>query len=120
MQTNKPVNELIEAIRRWREDNGYSFRAVSEKCGVNLATVYRIFDPHLSHSKVGSGIKRICEIAKISLIRGATSTELPVVLSDALLTVWDGTEDHARRLAVAISAIGNLDRGQLSSARGKQ
>ena len=120
MQRQKTPAELVGALRKWHALSGYSYEEIAVKSDVDLSTVYRIFDENAVPEKRGSGIKKICKIAKISLEAPPPSGRLPKVLNEALLAVWDGSNGHAQRLATAITAIGKLDRRQLSSGREKR
>lgn len=120
MQSHKSPTELVAALQEWQAVTGHSYKEIARKAKVDLSTVYRVLSEEASPEKAGSGIKKLCKIAKISLYTSAPPGQLPKTLTDALLTVWDGSTGHAKRLATAIVAIGNLERSQLSSRREKQ
>lgn len=117
MQSHKTPAELVAALQEWHAATGLPYKEIARRAKVNLSTVYRVLSEAAAPEKAGSGIKKLCKTAKISLYASAPPEQLPKTLTDALLTVWDGSAGHAKRLATAIVAIGNLEKGQLSSRR---
>jgi hypothetical protein len=114
MQSRRPISEVITELREWQHEHGWSHAKVALKSKVNLSTVYRILDEEAVPVRYGSALKRICKIAKVSIYRQA-SGEVPAEVRSAVLETWDGSAEHARRLAVAIRVIGDLVRVAVSS-----
>ena len=65
--------------------------------------------------RYGSALKAVCNFANISIQGVAAGGEVPVVVRDAVLRTWDGSTEHANRLASAITAVGELIRQAVSS-----
>ncbi|WP_185825020.1 hypothetical protein [Xanthomonas sp. SI] len=54
--------------------------------------------------KVSRTMRQLCEYADVDAYEGATDPSESKVLMEALATVWDGTEAHAKRLAKLLFA----------------
>lgn len=103
-------------LRLWRDDVGLSYGEIAIKAKVNASSVYRVFDGSLERRQYGPALRSICKIAKIEIEQGAArSGDVPPLIRDAVMRTWDGTDEHAGRLAAAISAVGALIRQALSS-----
>jgi transcriptional regulator with XRE-family HTH domain len=107
MQMRRPIDEVIAELRTWRKKSGLSYAQIADLSGVNLSTIYRQFDSPSARLRYGSALKRVCKIAKISLDVQAPEG-VPSVVRRAVLETWDGTPEHALRLAKVIKAVGEL------------
>lgn len=108
MQGKKPLALLVGELEEWRRSTGRSHAQIAAEAGVSPSSVYRIFNGDTARAKYGPALRAICEIASIS-IGGTPATEpVPSAVRDAVFECWDGTEEHAVRLAKAIKALGEL------------
>jgi hypothetical protein len=65
--------------------------------------------------RYGKAVKQVCKFASIPLDSTQAASEVPDVVRDAVLQTWDGSAEHANRLAAAITVVGGLIRQAVSS-----
>lgn len=77
--------------------------------------MYRLFNDDGGRSRYGSALKAVCKFANVSIHGHSSAAEVPPVVREAVLRTWDGTAEHANRLASVITAVGELIRQAVSS-----
>ncbi len=115
MQGRRPINEVVSELKSWQQERRISFEDIAVGAGVDLSSVYRLFGDAVLRKRYGKAVKRICKFANVSLDGTQSASEVPAVVRDAVLRTWDGSAEHANRLATAITAIGDLIRQAVSS-----
>jgi hypothetical protein len=107
MQRRRPLPDILQELNKWRIASGRSHREIATRAGVNLSTVYRVFNAQSATLRYGAGLRRICELANVA-IDEVTDGRLPAEIRRAALDCWNGTPEHAIRIAKAIRALGEL------------
>ena len=115
MQSRRPVAEVVAELRSWRHATGIAYGEIAYGAKVNLSSVYRLFNDYEGRTRYGSALKAVCKFAAISMGGRRSPAEVPPVVRDAVLRTWDGTAEHANRLASAITAVGELIRQAVTS-----
>lgn len=105
----------MSELRSWQQERGIAYGDIARCTGVDLSSVYRLFGDGEPRRRYGKALKLVCKFANISLIGAPTASEVPPVVRDAVLRTWDGSAEHANRLATAITAVGDLIRQAVSS-----
>lgn len=112
----RPVQEVVLELRLWFGEAGLAYANIADKAKVDLSSVYRVLDPDFSPKQYGSALKAICKIAKIEVEQGnLVGREMPEKIRVAVMRTWDGSDEHAGKLAAAIVAVGGLIRQAMSS-----
>ena len=115
MQSRRPIAEVVSELRSWQQERGIAYDEIARGAGIDLSSVYRLFGDGEPRKRYGKALKLVCNFANISLIGAPSSNEVPAVVRDAVLRTWDGSAEHANRLATAITAVGELIRQAVSS-----
>jgi hypothetical protein len=115
MQSRRPIAEVVSELRSWQQERGLAYDEIAKGAGVDLSSVYRLFGDNEPRRRYGKALKLVCNFANISIHGTAAASEVPTVVRDAVLRTWDGSAEHANRLATAITAVGDLIRQAVSS-----
>jgi hypothetical protein len=115
MQSRRPIAEVVSELRSWQQERGIAYEEIAFGAGVDLSSVYRLFGDGEPRKRYGKAVKQICKFANIRLNSAQAASEVPAVVRDAVLRTWDGSDEHANRLATAITAVGDLIRQAVSS-----
>jgi hypothetical protein len=115
MQSRRPIIEVVSELRSWQQERGLAYDEIAKRSGVDLSSVYRLFNDNEPRKRYGKALKLVCKFANISIDGAAVVGEVPPVVRDAVLRTWDGSAEHANRLASAITAVGELIRQAVSS-----
>lgn len=115
MQSRRPIAEVVSELRSWQQERGLAYDEIAKGSGIDLSSVYRLFGDNEPRRRYGKALKLVCKFANISIHRAAVGGEVPPVVRDAVLRTWDGSAEHAKRLASAITAVGELIRQAVSS-----
>jgi hypothetical protein len=115
MRNRRPIAEVVSELRSWQQERGIAYEDLAFGAGVDLSSVYRLFGDGEPRKRYGRAVKKICKFANVSLIGTQASSEVPAVVRDAVLRTWDGSAEHANRLATAITAVGDLIRQAVAS-----
>lgn len=115
MQSYRPITDVMSELRSWQQEHGFAYDEIARCSGVNLSSIYRLFSDDRPRQRYGKALKRVCKFANISIRRVAGVSEVPPVVREAVLRTWDGSAEHANRLATAITAVGELIRQAVSS-----
>lgn len=116
MKRTKPLPQIIAELRRFFADVGLSSSAaISRATGVNQSQVYRnLFDSPKRFTKTHF---HLCKYANIDVMVEAADPRSSEILMGALASIWDGTDNHARRLAELLFAHSRAGMGK--SLKGK-
>ena len=115
MQTRRPITDVVSELRSWQQERGLAYAEIARGAGVDLSSIYRLFRDDEPRRRYGKALKLICKFANISMTVTPTAREVPPIVRDAVLRTWDGSTEHANRLASAIEAVGELIRQAVSS-----
>ena len=115
MQRRRPIADVVSELRSWQQEGGFAYDEVARQAGVDLSSIYRLFGDDEPRKRYGKALKQVCKFANISLYGAAGASDVPPVVRDAVLRTWDGSAEHAIRLATAITVVGELIRQAVSS-----
>ena len=115
MQSRRPITEVVLELRSWQQGRGTAYEEIAEGAGIDLSSVYRLFNEGGERKRYGKALKLVCKFANISIEGTRAASEVPAVVREAVLRTWDGSAEHANRLASAITAVGELIRQAVSS-----
>lgn len=115
MRSRRPIEDVIAELRAWQRTAGLSHEEIANGAEVDISSVYRLFADDQDRSRYGSALKAVCKFAKIAIAGHQRATDVPPVVREAVLRTWDGSAEHANRLASAITAVGELIRQAVSS-----
>jgi hypothetical protein len=115
MRSRRPIEEVVAELRAWHRTAGLSHEEIANGAGVDISSVYRLFGDDQHRSRYGSALKAVCKFAEIATAGHRQAADVPLVVREAVLRTWDGTAEHANRLASAITAVGELIRQAVSS-----
>lgn len=115
MQSRRPIAEVVSELRSWQQDRGIAYEDIALGSGVDLSSVYRLFSDGEPRKRYGKAVKQVCKFANIPLNCTQAASEVPAVVRDAVLRTWDGSAEHANRLATAIMVVGSLIRQAVPS-----
>lgn len=115
MQSRRPIAEVVSDLRSWQQERGIAYEDIAQGSGVDLSSVYRLFGDGEPRKRYGKAVKQVCKFANIPLNSNQAASEVPAVVRDAVLRTWDGSAEHANRLATAITVVGGLIRQAVSS-----
>jgi len=107
MQT-RPIGAVMGELREWQSQSGLSFPDIAGNTGIHLSTIYRILSADRRPVRYGKALKVICKFANITIYARSSEAEVPADVRAAVLKTWDRSPEHARRLAAAVSALGEL------------
>lgn len=100
------LQEIRTFIKEGYERGKFTQSSLAARADVSQASVSRILN-HEERGRLGTAVKRLCKYAGVPLYSGeveAGRIDLQAALEDA----WDGTPEHAMKLARIIRAIGPL------------
>ena len=115
MQSRRPIEEVVAELRSWQRSAGLSHEEIAYSAEVDLSSVYRLFSDDGHRSRYGSALKAVCKFAEIATRGDKPAGDIPPVVREAVLRTWDGTSEHANRLASVITVVGELIRQAVSS-----
>ena len=115
MQSRRPVEEVVAELRSWQRSAGLSHEEIASGASVDLSSVYRLFSGEGHRARYGSALKAVCKFARITTTGRRSAGDIPLVVREAVLLTWDGSTEHATRLASAITVVGELIRQAISS-----
>ena len=115
MQRRRPIAEVVAELRSWQQGRGIAYEEIAKGAGIDLSSVYRLFNDDGERKRYGKALKLVCKFANISIEGPRAASEVPAVVREAVLRTWDGSTEHANRLASAITAVGELIRQAVSS-----
>lgn len=115
MRSRRPIEEVVAELRAWQRNAGLSHEEIANGAGVDISSVYRLFGDDQHRSRYGSALKAVCKFAEIATAGHRQAADVPPVVREAVLRTWDGTAEHANRLASAIAVVGELIRQAVSS-----
>jgi transcriptional regulator with XRE-family HTH domain len=115
MREFRPIDDVMAELRIWRRTTGLSHKEIAKGAGVDISSVYRLLGDDSHRLRYGSALKAVCKFARVSIAAHRQAAEVPPVVREAVLRTWDGTAEHANRLASAITAVGELIRQAVSS-----
>lgn len=103
MKRTKPPLALANEVRsRLAERNLVTSAAIARASGLGQSQVHRnLFGRPKKASKT---LLALCIYAKVDAYESFTDPSQSQVLMSALGSIWDGSEDHARRLAKLLFA----------------
>jgi len=98
MKRNKSLPQIITELQQFFAANGLgTSAAIARKTGLNQSQVYRnLFGTPKRLTKTHF---RLCKYAKIDTDVEAADPRSSAILMETLTSIWDGSDDHARRLA---------------------
>lgn len=115
MRSRRPIEEVVAELLAWQRKAGLSHEEIANGAGVDISSVYRLFGDDQHRSRYGSALKAVCKFAEIGTAGHRRAADVPPVVREAVLRTWDGTAEHANRLALAITAVGELIRQAVPS-----
>lgn len=103
MNRIKPVPQIQQELRLFFERKGcVSSSSIAKLAGINQSQVFRnLFQ---EPTRVTSTLRRLCSYAEISEFREPVDPRASSILMEALGAIWDGSDQHARRLAELLFA----------------
>ncbi|SEB44479.1 hypothetical protein SAMN05216178_0350 [Pseudomonas saponiphila] len=103
MNQPKPLSQIVaELLEHFAARGLLTSSAIARDTGVNQSQIYRnLFAAPRRFTKTHL---RLCEYANIDVARDVSDPRSSEILMNALASVWDGSEEHARRLAELLFA----------------
>ncbi|WP_175363271.1 hypothetical protein [Pseudomonas corrugata] len=101
MNSHKPICQITTELRAYFAEKGLETSAsIAKATQINQSQVYR--NLFCEPKRLSKTLQSLCKYADLHL--GSPIAVVPdprncTVLMDALSEVWDGSEDHAKRLA---------------------
>ncbi|MBI6945384.1 helix-turn-helix domain-containing protein [Pseudomonas fluorescens] len=103
MNCIKPPQLLQLELRQFFERGKItSSSAIARMTGISQSQIYR--NLYGRPKRVTSTLKALCDYANISIFAEKADPRNSPILMDALGLVWDGTDQHAKRLAELLFA----------------
>lgn len=103
MNRIKPLPQLIAELLLFFEAEGHSTSsAIARLTCINQSQVHRNLYGH--PKRLTKTHLKLCDYAKIDIEIEAHDPRSSSVLMNALSSVWDGSDEHARRLAALLFA----------------
>lgn len=103
MKRQKAPTALAGEIRTWFAARDLTTStAIAKACGLGQSQVYRNLFGH--PRTVSKTLAALCNHAGVNAYEGSVDPRESQVLMQALGTIWDGTDSHARRLAKLLFA----------------
>lgn len=98
MNRLKPLPQIISELLRFFTASGNGTSAdIARRTGINQSQIHRnLFG---KPKRVTETHRRLCIYAKLSIELEAADPRSNAILMEALESIWDGSDDHARRLA---------------------
>lgn len=103
MRNEKLPAQIQAELRQYFAANGLvTSVSIAKAVDINQSQVHRnLFD---EPRRVSRTLRNLCEYAKIDVEMEAADPSTSAILMKALASVWDGTDEHARRLAELLFA----------------
>lgn len=102
----KNINDIIGELRTWVQDSNLTQMEISERTKVNQATISRLTNVYSTRKKMTKPLYKLCNYAKIDIYEGERPHPAENAhLMDALEYAWDGSPEHAKRLAKVIRLL---------------
>lgn len=98
MEKIKSPSQIASELRRYFAEQGLvGSSGIAKATGIEQSTVHRnLFgEPR----RVSKALRSLCKYANLDLVESVRDPRESTVLMEALATIWDGTDVHARRLA---------------------
>lgn len=103
MNRIKEIRQIQLELRQFFELKGLvSTTAIAKATGINQSQIFR--NLNLQPQRVTSTLKRLCVYAEISIFSEQIDPRSSSILMDALGAIWDGSDQHAKRLAQLLIA----------------
>lgn len=99
------VREVVKEIRAYMATNSLSESGLAKSVGLSQPTVHRALKNPVRLTKTH---RAICKFASIDLTAKLASPEIRDELVQELLSVWDGSREHAHSLARLLRAAATL------------
>lgn len=98
MHPYKPTNQIMSELREFFAAEGYlTSVAIASVTGINQSQIHRnLFG---QPKRLTRTLQKLCKYANLSAAEQGVDPRDNSILMDAISTVWDGSDDHARRLA---------------------
>jgi len=111
MNRLKPLPQIVSELLRFFAASGHDTSAsIARMTGVNQSQVHRnLFG---KPKRLSQTHRHLCKYAKIDVEVEAADPRSSTILMGALSSVWDGTDDHARRLARLLFAHNRAGMGK--------
>lgn len=111
MDRVKSLPQIISELLRFFAASGYDTSAsIARLTGINQSQVHRnLFG---KPKRLSQTHRRLCKYAKIDVEVKTADPRSSTILMGALASVWDGTDDHARRLARLLFAHSQAGMGK--------
>lgn len=101
MISHKPVRQIALELRAYFAEKGFETSAsISKAARINQSQVYR--NLFREPKRLTKTLRYLCKYADLDIRSPVAVVPDPrdcTVLMDVLSEVWDGTDDHAKRLA---------------------
>lgn len=103
MKSYKPLTQLVPELLQFFSAKGFNTSvSIAKEVGINQSQVYRnLFGAPKRLTKTHL---KLCEYAKIGIETKAADPSTSSILMKALASIWDGSDDHANRLAELLFA----------------
>lgn len=90
--------QVVSELQKFFADQGVTSSAgIAKLTGISQSQIYRnLFGQPKRLTKT---IRQLCIYANVSIVVDPVNPATSQVLMDALSVIWDGSEEHARRLA---------------------
>ncbi len=96
---------VIQRVRTFMRDNGYSESALSRLTGIPQSTIHRSLKNPLRLTKTH---RTLCKFADIELTSATANLEVREELIQEVLDIWDGSREHAHSLGRLLRAAAAL------------
>lgn len=101
--------DIIEDIRKHFKSIGITQTSYARQCGVNQSTISRIMSGKSFRGNDSVALEKICNYAGIEIYLPKKKDIMNnTELINALNSVWDGSEQHSKKLTKFIIELGKL------------
>lgn len=103
MKKIKPLTQIVTQLLEYFAEEGlFTSAAIAKRVEINQSQVYRnLFG---TPKRLTQTHLKLCNYAKINVEIKAEDPRSNAILMDALASIWDGSDEHARRLAEMLFA----------------
>jgi len=108
---NNPIiqnayEELLFVLRKDKRSDGQ----ISRESGVSQPTVWRLRNKPTARQRASSQFNKLCRFYGLSeLPKMGPSVSLETELKGAIMSLWDGSDEHARALIKVLRSLKALD-----------
>ncbi len=108
---NNPIiknayEELLVVLRKDKRSDGQ----ISRESGVSQPTVWRLRNKPTARQRASSQFNKLCRFYGLSeLPKMGPSVSLETELKGAIMSLWDGSDEHARALIKVLRSLKALD-----------